>query len=140
MEQPPERLFRWQALTVSLMVIGYAGYYLCRSDYSVALPLIIKELAARGMSAADAKIRLGGIASLAVFGYAIGNFFSGRRNFLIGMAGSVLFTLLFALGGGIPIFTLAWFGNRLVQSMGWVGMVKITSKWFSFSTYGTAMG
>src|SRR5207245_7148913 len=37
-------------------------------------------------------------------------------------------------------FTLAWIGNRLVQSMGWVGMVKITSRWFSFSQYGTAMG
>jgi sugar phosphate permease len=28
----------------------------------------------------------------------------------------------------------------LVQSMGWVGMVKITSKWFSFSSYGTVVG
>jgi sugar phosphate permease len=148
MEKRSKRLFYWQALTVALMVIGYAGYYLCRSDFSVALPLIIKELTARGMSAADAKIRLGSIASLAVFGYAFGKFLSGgladflggRRNFLMGMAGSVLFTLLFALGGGIPIFTLAWFGNRLVQSMGWVGMVKITSKWFSFSSYGTVVG
>jgi OPA family glycerol-3-phosphate transporter-like MFS transporter len=40
----------------------------------------------------------------------------------------------------MPIFTLAWFGNRLVQSLGWNGMVKISSRWFSYSTYGTAMG
>jgi OPA family glycerol-3-phosphate transporter-like MFS transporter len=31
-------------------------------------------------------------------------------------------------------------GNRLVQSLGWAGMVKITSRWFSYSTYGTVMG
>jgi sugar phosphate permease len=44
------------------------------------------------------------------------------------MAGSILFTILFGLGGGIPLFTLAWIGNRLVQSMGWAGMIKITSR------------
>ena len=38
------------------------------------------------------------------------------------------------------MFTLAWFGNRLIQSLGWPGMIKITSRWFSFSSYGTVMG
>jgi OPA family glycerol-3-phosphate transporter-like MFS transporter len=55
------------------------------------------------------------------------------------MAGSIAFTLLFALSGAVPIFTLAWMGNRLVQSLGWAGMVKITSKWFSYQRYGTVM-
>jgi OPA family glycerol-3-phosphate transporter-like MFS transporter len=64
----------------------------------------------------------------------------GRLNFLWGMAGAILFTLLFSLAGGIPLFTLAWMGNRAVQSMGWSGMVKITSRWFSYSSYGTVMG
>lgn len=138
----------WQGITIALLFVGYAGYYLCRSDFSVSLPLIIDELAARGMSPAEAKIRLGAISSLAVLTYAIGklflagtaDFLGGKRNFLIGMGGSVLFTLLFSLGGGLPIFTLAWIGNRLVQSTGWAGMVKITSRWFSYSTYGAVMG
>jgi sugar phosphate permease len=34
-------LLGWQALPVTLLVIGYAGYYLCRSNFSVTLPLII---------------------------------------------------------------------------------------------------
>ena len=142
------RLLRWQVLTVSLMVIGYSGYYLCRSNFSVALPMIIQELGTRGVPADMAKIRLGFVASLGVLAYAIGKFVSGglsdflggRRTFLGGMAGSVLFTVVFALSGGIPLFTLAWIGNRLVQSLGWVGMVKISSRWFSFSSYGTVMG
>jgi len=141
-------LWRWQALTVSLLVLGYAGYYLCRSDCSVALPLIIAEMGTRGIPASVATIRLGSIASLGVLAYAFGkfpsggmaDFLGGKRNFLLGMSGSVAFTILFALGGGLPIFTLAWIGNRLVQSMGWAGVVKVTSRWFSFSTYGTAMG
>jgi sugar phosphate permease len=56
------------------------------------------------------------------------------------MAGSVLFSLLFIAGGGFPIFTLAWIGNRFSQSLGWPGLVKISSRWFSYSTYGTVMG
>ena len=142
------RLALWQGLTIALLFIGYAGYYLCRSDFSVSLPLIIDELAAHGMSPAQAKVRLGAVTSIAVLAYAIGKFFlagiadflGGKRNFLIGMGGSILFTVLFSLGGGLPIFTLAWIGNRLVQSCGWAGMVKITSRWFSYSSYGAAMG
>ena len=130
------------------MVAGYAGYYLCRSDLSVALPLLIEDMGKRGIPAHTATVRLGAMASLGVLAYAIGkfpsgwlaDFFGGRRNFLFGMGGSVAFTILFALAGGLPLFTLAWIGNRLVQSLGWGGMVKISSKWFSYSVYGTVMG
>jgi len=105
-------------------------------------------LAARGIPVSVATIQMGSIASLGVLAYAfgkfpsgtVGDFLGGKRNFLLGMLGSVVFTVLFALGGGLPIFTLAWIGNRLVQSLGWAGVVKVTSRWFSYSTYGTAMG
>jgi len=144
----PGRLFRWQVLTVGLMLVGYSGYYLCRSNFSVALPLIADELAARGLAPDIARVRLGAIASLGVIAYAAGkfpagaisDFLGGRRNFLGGMIGSVAFTLLFALAGGLPLFTLAWIGNRFVQSLGWAGMVKVTSRWFSYHSYGTVMG
>ena len=144
----PRRLTRWHVLTVSLLFLGYSGYYFCRSDYSVALPLILAEQVRKGNPASVAQIRLGSIASLGVLAYAIGKFpsggladrFSGRRNFLGGMLGSVVFTLLFMLGGGFPIFTLAWVGNRLVQSLGWAGLVKVTSRWFPYTTYGSVMG
>src|SRR5260370_40206547 len=130
------------------MVVGYSGYYLCRSNFSVTLPLIAADLQAQSFDADDAKIRLGGIASLGVLGYALGKFLSGgladflggRRMYLGGMFGAVLFTLAFAGGGGLPIFTLAWVANRLVQSLGWVGMVKVTSRWFSYRAYGSVMG
>jgi sugar phosphate permease len=59
---------------------------------------------------------------------------------LLGSAGAIGCTALFALGGGLPIFTLAWALNRLLQSTGWPGAVKLTSRWFSYSSYGAAMG
>jgi len=147
-ENPTHRLRRWQALTVALLVVGYAGYYLCRSNFSVTLPLIIDDLAARGWDANSAKVRLGALVSLGVFVYAIGKFLSGgltdliggRRAFLLGAAGAIICTASFALGGGFPVFTSAWTLNRLLQSMGWPGAVKLTSRWFSFSSYGAAMG
>jgi sugar phosphate permease len=140
-------LFRYQVATVALLVAGYSGYYLCRSDLSVAMPLIIAELGQRGADVNAARVAMGTVASWGVLAYAIGKFPSGaladylggRRNFLFGMAGSIGFTLLFAISGGIPMFTLAWMGNRMVQSLGWAGAVKITSKWFSFRRYGTVM-
>ena len=142
------KLIFWQSLTIALLFAGYAGYYLCRSDFSVTLPQLIDEFVSRGMTPEAAKIRLGQIGSWGVFAYAIGklvlggtaDLLGGRRNFLAGMGGAILFTVLFGLGGGLPIFTLAWIGNRLLQSIGWAGMVKISSKWFSYAAYGTAMG
>ena len=138
---------RWHLLTVSLLALGYAGYYFCRSDLSVVLPLLIKDLGAHGIPANVAQVRLGFIASAGVLAYALGKFvsgsladlFGGRNNFLAGMAGAIFFTILFALGGGFPIFTVAWIGNRTLQSTGWVGLVKVSSRWFSYSIYGTVM-
>ena len=141
------RLARRQALTLSLLVAGYAGYYFCRSNLSVTMPLLIADLGRRGIAPDAARVMLGSVASLGVLAYAIGKFPSGgladllggRRNFLFGMAGSIAFTLMFAASGAIGLFTLAWMGNRLVQSLGWAGAVKIASKWFSFRSYGTVM-
>jgi len=89
------------------------------------MPLIIDDLATRGWDANSAKVSLGSLASVGVFAYAIGKFLSGgltdllggRRAFLLGTAGAISCTALFALGGGFPVFTLAWALNRLLQSM-----------------------
>ncbi len=143
-----DRLRTWQILMVGLMVLGYSGFYLCRSNLSVTLPLIIDDLAVRGIERNSAKVWLGWVITLGTLGYALGKFFAGglvnllggRRNYLISMAGAIACTMLFAMGGSLPVFTLAWSANRLIQSLGWPGMIKITSRWFSYSRYGTVMG
>jgi sugar phosphate permease len=148
MDEGTAELRRRQALTVGLMVLGYSGYYLCRSNFSVTLPLIADDLEASGLDPGVAKVRLGAIASAGILAYALGkpfagglaDFLGGRGNFLIGMAGAIILTFAFASGGTLPVFLIAWVGNRLSQSLGWAGMIKITSRWFSSSTYGTVMG
>ncbi len=141
------RLRCWQVLVVTLLVTGYAGFYVCRSNFSVTLPLITNDLVAHGVPADVARIRLGQIVSLGVLAYALGKFFlggladlwGGKRQFVVAMGGTILCTLV-AAGGGLPVFAAAWVGNRLVQSAAWAGLVKITSRWFSFASYGTVMG
>jgi sugar phosphate permease len=143
-------LRRWQWLTVGLMVVGYAGYYLCRSNLSVTLLAVGEELRRHGLAEDidKAKEQLGWAVSLGTVGYALGKFaagsltdlLGGRRNYLIGMAGAIICTVLFALGNSILVFSLIWFANRLIQSLGWPGMVKIISRWFPYSRYGTVMG
>jgi OPA family glycerol-3-phosphate transporter-like MFS transporter len=134
-----------QCRTLLLLFLGYASCYFCRSNLSVATPLLVDELGRRGVSHADAIISIGSMASLGVFAYAMGKWFltslgdywGGKRNLLIATGGATAFTLLFASGSTLPLFTFAWVGNRLTQSIGWSALVKVSSKWFNYSRYGT---
>jgi len=141
------RFTLWHGTTALLLALGYSGYYFCRSDLSVVMPGLIHDLARHGITPSEAQIHLGFMASMGTAAYALGKFFSGaladtrggRRFFLGGMAGSIIFTIIFAMSGGFPLFTLAWIGNRLFQSQGWAGLVRVSSRWFSYSTYGSVM-
>src|SRR5258706_3872139 len=148
MTSRPEGLARCQALTILLLFLGYGAYYFCRANLSVATPLLVEELSRRGLTANEAMVHLGTLSSAGVLAYAIGKLFltgiadlwGGRRAFLAGLGGAALFTLAFTAGGSLPVFTLAWVGNRLVQSIGWAGLLKVSSKWFNYSSYGAIIG
>lgn len=139
-----DRLKRWRWLTMGTLTVGYAGYYFCRSNLSVATPLIIGEFAEAGID----KVAIGKIASIGILFYAFGKLFNGvlcdfvggRRMFLFGMIASVGATILFGLGAGAGVFMLAWAINRSVQSMGWGALVKTASNWYPVERYGTVMG
>ncbi|HVH84555.1 MAG TPA: MFS transporter, partial [Steroidobacteraceae bacterium] len=137
-----------QIRTLVLLFCGYAACYYCRADLSVETPLLADELARKGMSHGEALIHIGTITSIGVFAYALGKLFltglgdywGGRRNFFIGVGGATVFTLLFAAGATLPVFTIAWTANRLTQSVGWAGLIKVSSKWFNYSSYGLVAG
>src|SRR5215471_1054061 len=89
-DQSRDGLLGWQVATIGLLFFGYGGYYFCRADLSVGLPLILDELRARGMDPSAARIRMGEVVSLGVLAYALGklalaglaDLFGGKRNFL----------------------------------------------------------
>jgi OPA family glycerol-3-phosphate transporter-like MFS transporter len=133
-----------QKRTLVCLLLGYAGYYFCRSNLSVSAPLLIKEFSSQGLD----KIALGGIVSTGVLVYAIGkilngiigDFLGGKKTFLMGMAGSILFTILFGISAGLAAFTIFWVANRYFQSMGWSALIKTVSQWFDHLSYARIMG
>ncbi|MBS0393002.1 MAG: MFS transporter [Proteobacteria bacterium] len=137
-----------QVSTVALLFAGYAAYYFCRANFSAAMPLLVADLGSHGVPAAQAIVRLGTVYSAGVLAYALGklllgglgDLWGGRRSFLLGLGGATAFTLLFAGSASLPVFTIAWIGNRLTQSAGWAGLLKVCSKWFDFSAHGTVVG
>lgn len=137
----PDQSRVWPIATIILLVVGYAGYYLCRSNLSVTRPAILDSFP--GLTKSD----IGIATSIGTLLYAVGKFvhgsladrLGGKQLFLYGMIGAVAFTFLFGFTSTLPIFILIWSGNRFVQSAGWVGMVKISSRWFSHSHYGRVM-
>jgi sugar phosphate permease len=141
-------LRRAQSRTVVLLFLGYASCYFCRANLPVATPLLIEDLGRRGLSHDAALLSIGWMGSAGVFAYALGKWFltslgdywGGKRNLLIATGGATLFTLLFAASSSLPVFTLAWILNRLCQSIGWSGSVKVSSRWFHYSRYGTIVG
>ncbi len=141
---PSPSLKRWQLRTGLSLFVGYSAYYVCRSNLAIAAPLLIREFGGRGLN----KEVLGQIASVGVLCYAagkvvngvLGDYLGGKKIFLLGMVGAVASTVVFGLGQGLGVFFGAWAVNRLVQSMGWAGLVKTTANWFSYQSYGKIMG
>jgi OPA family glycerol-3-phosphate transporter-like MFS transporter len=133
---------RWQWLIGSALLLGYAGYYVCRSNLSVVVPLLTGD-AASGLTRDD----LGLITSAGIVAYALGktitgvaaDFLGGRVLFLGGLFLSVLATVAFASSAEVPALLLIWTFNRFVQSAGWGGLTKTAAHWYSAERYGTVM-
>jgi sugar phosphate permease len=127
--------------TFVALLVGYAGYYLCRQNLSAAYKPMHEAL---GLD----KVAFGTIGSVGVLMYALGKVLTGsladrrggRAVFLFGLVGSIGASILFGVGTGAAFFVAVWGLNRLFQSMGWGGLVNVMARWFPPRSYGTAMG
>ena len=136
------RLTRWQIVTGAALLVGYSGYYVCRSNLSVAIPALVADPAA-GVDRAT----IGVISSAGIVAYAVGksitgvagDFFGGRTLFLGGLFLSVAATLAFSASASAPLLLICWMINRFVQSAGWGGLTKTAAHWYPARRYGTVM-
>ena len=134
-------LKRWRVSTFWVMLIGYIGYYLIRGNLPVALPLLSKEF---GYTNSE----LGKILTFSELAYALGKFttgpfadrLGGKKIFMIGMVGGILFNFLFPLHPSIFYFTVIWCIVRFFLSMGWGGIIKTMGEWYEPEKNGTVMG
>lgn len=123
------------------MLIGYIGYYICRGNISVAIPIISQTY---GYS----NTQLGLILTFSELAYAAGKFINGpladkvggKKIFLIGMAGAIVFNILFPLKPELLWFGIIWCCARYFLSMGWGGIIKTMGEWYPPELSGTVMG
>ncbi len=129
----------WRGATIAALLAGYAGYYVCRSNLSVASSLIVADPT---LGASPATI--GAMASLGVLAYALGKPFTGmagdvlggRRMFVAGMWATVAATVAFGVSTGVALLTASWVANRFVQSAGWGALTKLVAQWFEPARHG----
>lgn len=120
--------------------VGYAGYYLVRTNINVAKPFLIHDL---GLSKGD----VGLLASALTIAYGVSKFVMGNvsdrsnpRYFLAtGLILSAVTNLIFGFVPGLTLMTLCWFLNGWFQGMGWPPCGRTMVHWFSDGERGTKM-
>ena len=123
--------------------VGYAGYYLLRKNFSMAIP----DLQEQGFSKTD----LGVAASAINIAYGISKFVMGTvsdrsnaRVFLtLGLVLSAITMLMMGLlpfaTGSIAVMFCLLFVNGWFQGMGWPPCGRVVVHWFSVKERGTKM-
>jgi sugar phosphate permease len=131
--EPGPTLSRARArVLLAALVLGYIGVYLCRKNFSVAVPLIREAFSL-------SKEQIGIVASASTLAYMIGKFtfgplidrFGGRTSLLLAMLAVAVFGAAGGLVGTLPLLTLVYSLNRLAGSAGWGAMVKLVPDWFA---------
>ena len=132
----------WQLRIFWLLWGAYASYYLCRVNFAVAQPAILKEFP--GWTNAQ----IGTIPSVYAIFYAAGQIINGTLGQRFGarhmMTGALvvasLTNLLFSFTSSFPVMLALWAINGYAQSAGWSLLVQTLSNWNTSKRRGTVMG
>lgn len=124
-----------------LFSIVYFFYYLCRLNFSMALPFIKEEFQVSNM-------QLGSIATALTLGYAFGQLFNGFLTDRLGpriimvVGGLVSSVLNFIMGANVVfgLFLLIWAANGYFQAMGYPATCKLIATWFGEDDRGKPLG
>ena len=122
--------------------IGYAGYYLVRKNFTLAMPYL-QEL---GFDKGDLGVAL----SANAIAYGISKFLMGgvsdrssARKFLpLGLVLSALVTLFLGTSAGVSSIVVMFITQFLIgwfQGMGWPPSGRVMTHWFSLKERGTKM-
>ena len=137
-----QRLRSWQLRTFWLLWSAYACYYLCRLNFSVAQPLILRDFP-HWTSA-----QIGSIPSIYAAFYAVGQIVNGtlgqrygtRRMITLGLLLAAITNLLFAFTSSFDAMRVLWAINGWGQSAGWSLLVHTVSNWNTSARRGFLIG
>jgi OPA family glycerol-3-phosphate transporter-like MFS transporter len=136
-----ERLRFWQIRIFALLWTGYAAYYLCRVNFAVAQPELLREF---GWTSAQ----VGWIPSIYAAFYAFGQFVNGQLGERFGARRLMTVALLIAAGTNLAfsfvssyaVMLALWALNGYAQSAGWSLVIKTISNWTTARRRGTVVG
>jgi MFS transporter, OPA family, glycerol-3-phosphate transporter len=139
-EKIPAEYKHYRMQILATIFIGYAGYYLVRTNLNVAKPYLIQTL---GFTKGD----VGLLAAALTVAYGISKFVMGNvsdrsnpRYFLAtGLIVSGIVNLVFGFLPGLILMTFFWFINGWFQGMGWPPCGRTMVHWFSDGERGTKM-
>ncbi len=122
----------WRFRIMYSMMIGYAGFYMLRQNFSAAMPYISLEL---GYS----KIQLGAVISIANiiygFGKIIAGYFGDRNSarFLMafGLLTSAIINFTLGFSQSLAFLMSMWVLHSCFQSLGWPPCARLLNHWFS---------
>ncbi len=132
---------KWQYRIFTLLWTGYASYYLCRLNFSVAQPAIMESF--------DwTSAQVGGIPSVYATFYAIGQFVNGqladrfgpRRMMTTALSVAVLCNIGMAFADSYTMMLVLWAINGYAQSAGWTLVVQTAANWSKVERRGAILG
>ncbi|MFH1829313.1 MAG: MFS transporter [Pseudomonadota bacterium] len=123
------------------MIVGYAVYYFVRANFSMAMPVFLKDL---GYTKTD----LGIVLTLFSIVYGFGKFINGvmadranaRYLMAMGLFMAGIVNFFFGLSSGIMTFSILWLINAWFQSYGMPASVRLLTHWYSPTELGTKWG
>ena len=131
----------WRVRIFALTWLAYAGFYLCRKNFSVAMPLLTDEL---GYTKLDFANVLFAYSLLYMLGQFLNGMLSDRfgARFMVGLGLLISVCANTALGFTTTLlgFFLLSSINGYAQSTGWSGTIKNMSAWFEHHERGVVMG
>ena len=121
---------------------AYASYYLCRVNFAVAQPAILKEFPDWTSA------QIGTIPSTYAAVYAVGQIVNGtlgqrygaRRMMTVALVFAAVTNFLFCFTSSFNVMRLLWAVNGLAQSAGWSLMVHTISNWNTSGRRGFLIG
>jgi sugar phosphate permease len=133
------RYWRWRILSASL--VGYAIFYFVRTNISVALPTMGKDLG-------YTKAQLGIVLTVGGVVYGVSKFVNGflgdranpRYFMAIGLLLCAAMNVLFGLSSALVFLAGFWFLNNWAQGMGFPPCARNMGYWFSPRERGTTFG
>jgi MFS transporter, OPA family, glycerol-3-phosphate transporter len=139
---PAPHLPSWQWRIFWLLWGAYASYYLCRVNFSVAQPVILKEFPTW------TNTQIGMIPSIYAMFYAAGQIVNGtlgqrygaRLMMTIALLIAATTNLLFSFTTSFSQMLALWALNGIGQSAGWSLMVQVISNWNTSQRRGTVIG